>query len=94
LGSLKWKKMSWTKLTTCLEPILAKGLASTMTSRWVKPPGAFLKGPMRSMPHTTKGHVMGMVWSPWVGAWINLPKYWHPIQDRKIWTTSLAVVGK
>jgi hypothetical protein len=70
-GTPKWKMMPWTKLTTSLEPILAKGLASiylvnllTMTSRWVKPPGAFLKSLKRSRPHTAKGHVMGMVWSP------------------------------
>jgi hypothetical protein len=67
----KQKTMSSTKLTICLEPILAKGLASihllnllTVTNRWVKPPGAFLKGPKRSRPHTAKGHVTGMVWSP------------------------------
>jgi hypothetical protein len=48
------KIMSWTKLAFCLEPILAKSLASIhlvnlsiMTSRWVKPPSTFLKGPKR-----------------------------------------------
>jgi hypothetical protein len=72
-------------------PILAMGLAlihlvnlSTMISRWVKSPGAFLKGPKRSRPHTTKGHVMGMVWSSWAGTWICLAKYWHPLQDLMI----------
>jgi hypothetical protein len=25
-------------------------------------PGAFRKGPTMSSPHTTKGHVTGMVW--------------------------------
>ena len=33
---------------------------SMVTSRWVKPPGAFLSGPTRSSPQTTKGHVMGI----------------------------------
>jgi hypothetical protein len=28
---------------------------STLTSRWVKPSGAFLKGPIRSRPHMVKG---------------------------------------
>jgi hypothetical protein len=32
-------------------------------SRWVKSPGAFLKGPRRSRPHMTNDHVMGIVWS-------------------------------
>jgi hypothetical protein len=76
------KTMSCTKLTACLESVLAKGLASIhlenlsiMTSRWDKPPGTFLKGPKRSRPHTAKGHVMGMVWSSWAGVWIYLAKY-------------------
>jgi hypothetical protein len=30
---------------------------STMTSRWMKPPGAFLKGPKRYRPHMAKDHV-------------------------------------
>jgi hypothetical protein len=62
--------MSWMKSTTCLEPILARGFASThlvnlstAMSRWVKPPGAFLKGPKRTRPHTVKGQVMGTVFS-------------------------------
>jgi hypothetical protein len=53
---------------TCLELILDRGIASThllnlstVTSRWVKPPGAFLKGPKRSRPHTLKGQVMGII---------------------------------
>jgi hypothetical protein len=57
-------------LTAYLETILAKVLALiylvnllTMTSKWVEPPGAFLKGPKRSGAHTTKCHVIGMVWS-------------------------------
>jgi hypothetical protein len=34
---------------------------SMATSRWVKPPGAFRKGPTMSSPHMSKGHVTGMV---------------------------------
>jgi hypothetical protein len=74
-----------------MKPILARDLAlnylvnlSTMTSRWVKPPSAFLKGPIRSRPHTTNDHVMGMVWSSLAGAWICLAKYWHPLRDLMI----------
>jgi hypothetical protein len=33
---------------------------SIATNRWVKPLGAFRKGPTMSIPHTAKGHVMGM----------------------------------
>jgi hypothetical protein len=33
-----------------------------------------LKGPKRSEPHNTKGHVMGMVWSFWVDVWTCLAK--------------------
>jgi hypothetical protein len=63
------------KSTACLELILARGFASihlvnllAATRKWVKPPGAFLKGPRRSRPYKAKGQVMGIVWSPWVGA--------------------------
>jgi hypothetical protein len=65
-----------------LGAIIARGLAlihlvnlSITTSRWVKPSNAFLKGPKRSKPHKVNDHVMGMVWSFWVGAWICLMKY-------------------
>jgi hypothetical protein len=34
---------------------------SIATSRCVKPPGAFCKGPMRSRPYTANGQVMGIV---------------------------------
>jgi hypothetical protein len=34
---------------------------SMATNRWVKPPGAFRKGPTMSSPHMAKGHVIGMV---------------------------------
>jgi hypothetical protein len=30
-----------------------------------------------------KGHVIGMVSSPWAGAWICLAKYWHPLLEKK-----------
>jgi hypothetical protein len=85
----------------CLEPIMARGFASNhlvnlsiTTSRWLKPPDAFLKGPRRSRPHTVKGQVMGVVWSSWVGVWICLAKYWHPRQDFTIWASLLPVVGQ
>jgi hypothetical protein len=78
--------MSWMKSTTRLEPILARGLTlihlvnlSTMTSRWVKLLGTFLKGLRRSRPHMTNDHVMGIVWSSWAGVWICFTKYWHPL---------------
>jgi hypothetical protein len=84
-GTQKQKIMSWTKITTYLELIFARGLAlihlvnlSIATSRWVKPPGTFLKGPKRSRPHMANGHVTEIVWSSWAGAWIFLTKYWHP----------------
>jgi hypothetical protein len=87
------------KFMACLEPILARGLASihlvnlsTVMSRWIKPLGAFLKGPRRSMPHTTNDHVMGIVWSSWAIACICLVKYWHPLQDLMIYTTSLEAI--
>jgi hypothetical protein len=75
-GTPKWKIMSWMKLTICLELILARGLASIhlvnlsiTTSRWVKPPGVFLKGPKRTSPHMANDHVMGVVWRSWAGVW-------------------------
>jgi hypothetical protein len=37
------------------------GNLSIATNKWVKPPGAFRKGPTMSSPHTAKGHVMEMV---------------------------------
>jgi hypothetical protein len=68
LGTLKQKMMSWMEFTACLEPIFTRGLASIhlvnlsiVTSRLVKPSGAFLKGPRRSRPHMANDHVMGIV---------------------------------
>jgi hypothetical protein len=91
LGTPKHKTMPWTKLTTCLEPILATDIASIhivnlsiATRKWVKHPGAFLKGPKRSRPHTAKGHVTGMVWSSLVGVWTCLARYRYPFQELTI----------
>jgi hypothetical protein len=54
--------------TACSDPMLVKGRTSIhlknlsiATSRCLKPPGAFYKGPMRSRPHTANGQVMGIV---------------------------------
>jgi hypothetical protein len=81
LGNPKREIMSCKKLTACLEPILARGLAlihlvnlSITTHGWVKPPRAFLKGPKRSRPHIAKSHITRMVWRSWAGAWIYLTK--------------------
>jgi hypothetical protein len=101
LGTPKQKMMSWMKLTAWLEPIFTRGFASihlvnlsTATSRWVKPPGAFLKGPRRSRSHTANGYIMGIVWSSWVGAWICLMKYCHPLQDLTICAASPTAVDQ
>jgi hypothetical protein len=55
--------------TACSNLMLFRGRTSIhlenlsiATSRCVKPPGAFLKGPTRSRPHTTNGQVMGIVY--------------------------------
>jgi hypothetical protein len=79
------------KIYCLLGAILSQGLTSihlviwsTATSRCVKPPGAFLKDSKRSRPHTANDHIIGMVWSSWVGAWICVMKYWHPLQDLMI----------
>jgi hypothetical protein len=54
--------------TTCLDLMLFRDRTSIhldnlliATSRCVKPPGAFYKGPTRSRPHTTNSQVMGIV---------------------------------
>jgi hypothetical protein len=54
--------------TACSDPMLVKGRTSIhlenlsmATSRCVKPPGAFYKGPTRSRPHTTNDQVIGIV---------------------------------
>ena len=67
-GTPNLKTMSVKNRTDCSDLILPMGRASiylenlsTATSKWVKPPGTFCSGPMRSSPHTAKGHVMGMV---------------------------------
>jgi hypothetical protein len=54
--------------TACSDLMLFRGRTSIhlenlsiATSRCVKPPGAFCKGPTRSRPHTANGQVMGIV---------------------------------
>jgi hypothetical protein len=56
--------------TACLDLMLVKGQTSIhlenlsmATSRCLKPPGAFCKGPTRSRPHTANGQVIGIVCS-------------------------------
>jgi hypothetical protein len=55
-------------VTACSDPMLVKGRTSIhlenlsmATSRCVKPPGAFCKGPTRSRPHTANGQVICIV---------------------------------
>ena len=62
------KMMSVKNRTVCSDLILPMGRVSIhlenlsiATSKWVKPPSAFYSRPMRSSPHTAKGHVMGRV---------------------------------
>jgi hypothetical protein len=66
--------MSVKNVTACSVLRFVMGRTSThlenlsmTTSRWVKPSGAFRKGPMISSPHTVKGHVTGMVYKTCVG---------------------------
>jgi hypothetical protein len=54
--------------TACSNPMLVMGRTlihlenlSMATSRCVKPPGAFCKGPTRSKPHTANDQVIGIV---------------------------------
>jgi hypothetical protein len=54
--------------SACSDLMLVKGQTSIhlenlsmVTSRCVKPPGAFCKGPTRSKPHTTNSQVIGIV---------------------------------
>jgi hypothetical protein len=54
--------------TACSDLMLFRGRTSIhlenlsiATSRCVKPPGAFCKGPTRSRPHTANSQVMGIV---------------------------------
>jgi hypothetical protein len=55
--------------TACSDLMLVKGRTSIhlenlsmATSRCVKPPGAFCKGPMGSRPHTANDQVIGIVY--------------------------------
>jgi hypothetical protein len=68
LGTPNRLMMSVKNVTTCYTLRFMMGRTSTLlenlsmaTSRWVKPLGAFHKGPTMSSPHTAKGHVTGMV---------------------------------
>jgi hypothetical protein len=68
LGTPKRWMMLVKKDTACLDLMLFRGQTSihlenlsTATSRCVKPPGAFCKGPTRSRPHTANDQVMGIV---------------------------------
>ena len=61
-GTPKQWMMSRKNSTACLDLIVDIGRASihfvnlsTVTSRWVKPPGAFLSGPTRSSPPDHEG---------------------------------------
>jgi hypothetical protein len=54
--------------TACSDPMLVRGQTSIhlenlsmATSRCLKPPSAFYKGPTRSRPHTANDQVMGIV---------------------------------
>ena len=67
-GTPNLRTISVKNNTACSDLILPMGRASIYfenlsiaTSKWVKPPGAFCKGPTRSNPHTVNGHVMGIV---------------------------------
>jgi hypothetical protein len=55
-----WAHQLGTNLSPGLASIHMVNL-STATSRSVKPPSTFLKGPKRSRSHTVVSHVMGMV---------------------------------
>jgi len=68
LGTPIWWMISVKNGTACLTLILVMGQTSIhvknlwiATSKWVKPPGAFCRGPTRSRPQTAKGQVMGIV---------------------------------
>jgi len=68
LGTPNQWIMSVKNSTACSALILVMGRTSIhlenlliATSKWVKPPGDFCRGPTRSRPQTTKGQVMGIV---------------------------------
>src|SRR3954464_15784033 len=67
---------------------------STATSRWVKPEGAFLKGPTMSIPHTANDQVMGIVMSAELGTWVWLAYLWHPAHRWTMSTASACAVGQ
>src|SRR6185312_12933920 len=95
------KTMSLKNRTACSDLILPMGRASihlenlsTATSKCVKPPGAFCSGPTRSSPHTTNGHVMGMVCRAWAGRCVFRAWNWHPSQVRTTSVASATAVGQ
>jgi hypothetical protein len=67
-GTPKRWMMLVKKATACSDLMLARGQTSIhlenlsmATSRCEKHPGAFCKGPTRSIPHTANDQVMGIV---------------------------------
>jgi hypothetical protein len=67
-GTPKRWMMLVKNVTACSDLMLFRGRTSIhlenlsmATSRCVKSPGAFYKGPTRSRPHTANGQVMGIV---------------------------------
>jgi hypothetical protein len=88
------------KIYSLLRADLARGFPSThlvnlstMTSRWVKPPGAFLKAPKKIQTPYYKQQSVGIIWSSRDGTWTCLAKNWHPLQDLTTCVASLAAVG-
>jgi hypothetical protein len=68
LGTPKRWTMSVKNITTCSDLMLVIGRASIhlenlsmATSKWVKQPVVFFRGPTKSSPQTTNDHVMGIV---------------------------------
>lgn len=66
-------------LTTCFASMHLLNL-SMQTNKWVIPPGAFLKGPTISRPHTANDQEIGIVWSSLAGTLVLWVKNWHPLQ--------------
>jgi hypothetical protein len=71
-GTPKRWMMSVKNVTACSALRFVMGRTSThlenlsiATNKWVKPSGAFRRGPTMSNPHTANGHVMGMVCRTW-----------------------------
>jgi hypothetical protein len=65
--------------TACSDLMLVMGWASIhlenlsmATSKWVKPPVVFFRGPTKSSPQTVNDHVMGIVCKVWARRWVCL----------------------